>query len=119
METKKCKKCNIDFTLEQDDFSFYEKMKVPVPSICPDCRFKMRALWRNETTLYSGQKCDMCEKSIITMYNPKSPYKKYCYECFYSEQWNPKDYAMDYDKSRPFFEQMGEFLKKVPKRNKK
>jgi len=117
IEEKKCNKCNSDFILEQDDFSFYEKMKVPVPNICPDCRFKIRAQWRNEMTLYSGQKCGLCQKNILTMYNPKSPYTIYCYECFYSEKWDPKDYAMDYDRSRPFFDQMKEFLIKVPKIN--
>jgi hypothetical protein len=114
-EIRECNRCKNKFTLEPDDFSFYEKMKVPTPSVCPDCRFKMRAMWRNEITLYSGQKCDMCQKSILTMYNPKASYKIYCYECFYSEKWSPKDYATPYDKSRPFFDQMKEFLGKVPK----
>ncbi len=116
-ETKNCQNCKKDFIIEPDDFSFYEKMKVPVPQICPDCRFKMRAMWRNETTLYSGTKCGMCNKSIITMYNPKSPYTIYCYDCFYSEKWNSKDYATEYDKSRPFMTQMGEFMIRVPKIN--
>lgn len=116
-EIKNCQKCKQDYTIEPDDFSFYEKMKVSVPNICPDCRFKMRAQWRNETTLYGGQKCDMCKKSIITMYNPKAPYKKYCYDCFYSEKWNPRDYGVVYDKKRSFFEQMGDLLKNVPKIN--
>ncbi len=117
METKNCKKCQKDFDLDSDDLGFYEKMKVPVPNVCPDCRFKMRAMWRNEMTLYSGRKCAMCDKSILSMYNPKSPYKVFCYDCFYSEKWDPKDYAMDYDKSKPFFEQMDMFLKQVPKIN--
>ncbi len=116
-ENRQCNRCKENFILEEDDFSFYEKMKVPAPNVCPDCRFKMRAMWRNETMLYSGQKCDVCQKSIITMYNPKSPYKKYCYDCFYSENWDPKDYATEYDKTRPFFDQMKEFLIKVPKIN--
>jgi len=117
MEKKICQKCKNDFELEQDDFSFYEKMKVPVPNICPDCRFKMRAMFRNETSLYSGRKCGLCNKSVLSMYNPKLPYTIYCYECFYSEKWDPKDYATVYDKTRPFFDQMGEFLIKVPKIN--
>lgn len=117
METKNCQKCTQEFILEKDDLSFYEKMKVPAPNVCPDCRFKTRAMWRNEMTLYSGRKCAMCDKSILSMYNPKSPYKVFCYDCFYSEKWDPKDYAMDYDKSRPFFEQMDIFLKQVPKIN--
>lgn len=116
-ETKQCNKCKQDFILDQDDFSFYEKMQVPVPKICPDCRFKLRAVWRNETRLYTGRKCDMCEKSIISMYNPKSPYKIYCYDCFYSDKWDAKDYAMEYDETRPFLEQLKELFIKVPKIN--
>ncbi len=115
METKQCTKCKESFTLDSDELGFYEKIKVPVPKICPDCRFKMRALFRNETTLYSGRKCGLCSKGIISMYNPKLPYIIYCYECFYSEKWEPRDYAMDYNKNRPFLEQFKELLLKVPK----
>lgn len=110
-----CKKCKQDFILDSNDQGFYQKMKVPNPQVCPDCRFKMRALFRNETTLYSGRKCALCGKSVISMYNPKSPYTIYCYDCFYSEKWDPKDYAMEYDESRPFLDQFKEFLIKVPK----
>jgi len=112
---QECKKCKKEFILDSDDFSFYEKMKVPVPKICPDCRFKMRAMFRNEMTLYSGRKCGLCGKSVISMYNPKSPYTIYCYDCFYSDKWDPKDYAMDYDFSHSFLEQMKDFLIQVPK----
>ena len=92
-------------------------MKVPAPGVCPDCRFKMRALFRNETTLYSGRKCALCDKSVISMYNPKLPYTVYCYNCFYSEKWDPRDYAIDYDENKPFLEQFKELLGKVPKIN--
>lgn len=112
---KICTKCNTNFTVDQDDQSFYQKMQVPIPNVCPDCRFMMRSLFRNETNLYSGRKCDLCSKSIVTMYNPKLPYTIYCYDCFYSEHWDPKSYATDYDESRPFIEQMKDFLIKVPK----
>ncbi|MDQ5954919.1 MAG: hypothetical protein QG583_847 [Patescibacteria group bacterium] len=114
-ENKICQNCKSDFTIEPDDFSFYEKMQVPAPLICPDCRFKMRAMWRNETTLYSGRTCDMCNKNIVTMYNPKSPYTIYCYNCFYSEKWDPRSYAQDFDFNRSYVEQFKEFLIKVPK----
>ena len=75
-EKRKCKKCKEEFILDQDDFGFYEKMNVPVPKICPDCRFKMRAIWRNERTLYN-RTCNLCSRSIISMYNPNSPYTVY------------------------------------------
>ena len=113
-EIRQCKKCQRDFILEVDDFSFYKKMDVPVPNICPDCRFKMRAVWRNEHTLYN-RTCGLCNRSIISMYNPKSPYIVYCNECWISDKWDPFSYAIDYDPSKPFFEQFGKLMKKVPR----
>ncbi len=89
-------------------------MKVPNPTECPDCRFMCRAIWRNETTLYSRM-CDMCQKGIISMYNPKSPYTVYCNDCYRSDAWDAKDFAQDYDMSKSFFEQLDELLKKIPK----
>ena len=41
-ETKVCQNCKKDFVIEPDDFAFYEKMKVPAPTFCPDCRMTQR-----------------------------------------------------------------------------
>ena len=116
-ENRICRNCKKEFLIDSEDFNFYEKMKVPAPKVCPDCRFKMRAMFRNETTLYSGCKCGLCGKGIISMYNPKSLYSTYCYDCYHSEKWESKDYAKDYDENRPFIEQFKELLIKVPKIN--
>jgi len=113
-ETKICKNCQKEFVIDSDDFSFYEKMKVPAPVNCPMCRFQWRALWRNEMHLYS-RKCQLCGKSIVAMYHPESPYTVYCQDCWLSDKWDPTDYTKDYDSSRSFFDQMGELLVKVPK----
>lgn len=112
-----CRISGEEFEVTDDDQAFYAKMGVPIPTISPTMRFKWRAMWRNETTLYSGQKCALCEKKIVTMYNPKSPYTIYCYDCYWSEKWDSRDYAMDFDTSRSFIDQMKEFLEKVPKMN--
>ena len=109
-----CQNCKQEFVIEPDDFSFYEKMKVPPPVNCPRCRFQWRALFRNEMHLYN-RKCEMCGKSIIAMYHPESPYTVYCQDCWQSDKWDPTSYAQDYDQKRPFFDQMGELLKKIPK----
>jgi len=113
-ETKICQNCHNEFVIEPDDFSFYEKMKVPAPVNCPQCRFQWRALWRNEMHLYN-RKCTLCDKSIVAMYHPDSPYTVYCQDCWLSDKWDPNSYAQDYDPKRPFFDQMDELLKKVPK----
>ena len=113
-EIKNCKKCSQNFILEKDDLSFYEKMKVPVPKVCPDCRFKMRAMFRNERTLYN-QNCGLCHRSIITMYNTNSPYIIYCNDCWLSDKWDPYSYAINYDSTKPFFDQLKALVLKVPK----
>lgn len=100
--------------MDASDLSFYEKMGVPVPALCPECRFRRRAGFRNERTLYK-QNCKLCAKSVITMYNPKSPLVVYCNDCWASDKWDPSAYAMEYDPSRPFFDQLKELSQKVPK----
>ena len=40
-ETKNCQNCKNDFTIEVDDFSFYEKIGVDVPKICSECRAQL------------------------------------------------------------------------------
>ena len=112
---KTCTRCHTHFEVDENDVGFYQKMKVPVPEVCPDCRFKMRAVWRNEMSLYSGRTCGLCNKNIITMYNPKSPYTVYCNTCYRGDSWDPKSYAQDYDFSRPFFEQLNELFIRGPK----
>lgn len=109
-----CQNCKHPFTIEPDDFTFYEKIQVPPPKICPRCRFMRRMQFRNEITLYTRQ-CMKCGKPVISMYNPKSPYIIYCESCYISDSWNAGDYAMDYNPARPFLDQLGELFLRVPK----
>jgi len=61
-EIKQCKSCDQNFTIESEDFAFYNKIKVPPPTWCPECRFKARHAFRNQTTLYK-RNCDLCKKT--------------------------------------------------------
>ncbi|MCL4399999.1 hypothetical protein M1506_01850 [Patescibacteria group bacterium] len=49
------------------------------------------------------------------MYSEDKPFKVYCYDCWFSDKWNAASYYLDYDFSRPFFEQFRELLIKVPR----
>ncbi|HEY4513018.1 MAG TPA: hypothetical protein VJH06_00700 [Candidatus Paceibacterota bacterium] len=113
-ETKNCQKCKKDFTIEPDDFGFYEKIKVPPPTFCPDCRFKRRLASSNERSLFK-RKCDLSGNDIFSMYPADAPFPVYNTDDWYSDKWDPYEYGMDYDFSRPFFEQFQELLNKVPK----
>jgi CxxC-x17-CxxC domain-containing protein len=74
-----------------------------------------RQLFRNERSLYKTM-CALCGKNIISMYAPENGYTVYCVECYASDRWNPHSYAKEYDFSRPFFEQLGELFRAIPRR---
>ena len=112
-QQKICQNCKSDFTIEPDDFGFYEKIKVPPPTFCPECRRQRRWAWRNNMSLYS-RKCDLCNKSVVSIYAPESGLTIYCNKCWWSDNWDSKNYGVDYDFSRSFFTQFKELLQKVP-----
>lgn len=110
-----CQNCKKAFDIETEDFSFYEKIKVPPPTFCPECRMIRRFAWRNERNLYKKlNSASQKGEEIISMYSPDSPYIVYDKGYWWSDKWNPLSYGKEYDFSRPFFEQFDGLLKKVP-----
>jgi len=113
-EIKTCRQCKNQFEITPDDLGFYEKMGVPAPKLCPDCRMKRKLIWRNERTFYK-RRCDLCGESIITIYHPHHSAPIYCVKCYHSDKWNPLSYGLIYNSERPFFEQFQKLLISVPK----
>jgi hypothetical protein len=111
---KQCQNCSSSFEITQDDLQFYKKIDIPPPTFCPDCRYQMRIGDRNEWNLYK-RKCDLCEKEMVSIYNPDYSGPVYCQPCFWSDNWDARDFRQDFDFSRGFFEQFGEFRLKVPR----
>lgn len=112
-ETKTCQNCQKEFTIEPEDFEFYNKIKVPAPTFCPECRLQRRLAVFNIFNLYK-RPCDLCHKDFISMYRSDIPYTVYCPKCWWSDNWNPLSFGRDYDFSRPFFEQFKELLHVSP-----
>ena len=113
-EKRKCQNCNREFAIEPEDLAFYDKIKVPPPTWCPECRMVRRLQFRNERTLYRFT-CELCGEPGISMYPDTAPFPVYCANCWYSDKWDQLSYARDYDFSRPFFEQWKDLFFKVPK----
>jgi len=115
MERRNCQNCKNDFTIEPDDFLFYEKIKVPAPTFCPNCRFIRRLMWRNERSFYH-RKCDLCGKKIISVFEDEKM-KVYCQDCWLSDKWEASTYNLDYDFNKTFFEQYISLFKLIPEMN--
>lgn len=112
-EIRQCQNCKQDFVVEPEDFDFYEKIKVPPPTFCPECRFQRRLAFFNLTTLYK-RPCDLCKKEVVSSYTPDAPYVVYCPKCWWSDKWDALDYGQDFDFSKPFLEQWNNLHHKVP-----
>jgi hypothetical protein len=115
-EIKNCQNCKNNFTIESDDFSFYEKIKMPPPTWCWKCRAMRRMSFRNFRYLFE-RTCDATGKKIFTIYPPNAPMPVYSRDYWMSDQWDAIDYGRDYDFSRPFFEQFKELYHSVPASN--
>jgi len=112
-EIRNCQNCKKDFIIESDDFLFYEKIKVPPPTFCPECRMIRRMMWRNVRSL-NKRECGLCNKSLISMYSDKGA-PVYCAECFYSDKWNQFATGLYYDFSKTFFDQFSYLLSQAPR----
>ena len=112
-ETKNCQNCKKDFVIESEDFNFYEKIKVPPPTWCPECRVSRRLNWQGYRVLYK-RKCDFTGDTIISTFHPNSLYKVYRQDVWWGDQWDSTEYSKDIDWTRPFLEQFKELMLEVP-----
>lgn len=111
-----CQSCQKEFVIEPDDVVFYEKMRIPAPTWCPECRTVRRMSWRNERSWYR-RTCDATGKTVLSMFRQESGYKVYEQNYWRSDAWDPLEYGCDVDMTRPFFQQFQELLKTVPEPN--
>ena len=108
-----CQNCKSSFTIEPEDFNFYEKIRVPAPTWCPECRMIRRMASVNAWSLFY-RNCDKCGKRVLSMYSPSLKITVYCQPCWWADDWDGTEYATGYDPSKPFFIQLKELSEKVP-----
>jgi len=111
---KDCKKCSNKFEILDEDHKFYQKLDLPEPLECPDCRQQKRLAYRNEKVLYKRQ-CDKCNKKIISTFSSDKPFPVYCQECFWADNWDATDFNAEINFEKPFFDQFYDLMQKVPR----
>ncbi len=113
METRNCQNCKKDFSIDTDDFSFYQKMKVPVPTWCPYCRMVRRLTFRNERNLFRRKDAHTGLDSF-SGFPAEANLNSYENSYWHSDAWDPMDYGVDYDFSVSFFKQFSDLFSRVP-----
>ncbi|MFA6514871.1 MAG: hypothetical protein WCT42_01235 [Candidatus Paceibacterota bacterium] len=112
-QTKICQSCKKDFIIEPDDFSFYEKIKVPAPTWCPECRAIRRMSFRDHRVLYK-RKSDLTNKIIFSIFHPESQVKVWEQDIWWSDKLDGLDYGIDINFNKPFLNQIKELFHSVP-----
>src|SRR3989344_5252524 len=74
-EIKLCQNCKKEFTIEPEDFKFYEKMQVLAPTWCPECRLVRRLSFINTWSLH-WRNCDVCKEKTLSEYPPEDQVKE-------------------------------------------
>src|SRR3989338_102010 len=113
--TKTCQHCATSFEITADDMRFYERIHVPPPTWCPECRMIRRMTWRNERSLHK-RKCDAPghNEVLISAYSPGEQCRIYDHMYWWSDKWDALEFRMSYDFTKPFFGQFAELLRNVP-----
>lgn len=81
-----CERCTSQFRVVPQETGFYERVGLPVPHFCPNCRNAERIKMRNPLKLWH-RKCmkDGCQNEFETSYAPDRPEIVYCESCYQQE----------------------------------
>lgn len=112
VEQKTCRDCGGGFQVSSEDVSFHERIDVPSPDVCPECRAMRRlAFW--PFGKFHKRNCDLTGEKIISIFPPDARFPVYRTANWYSDKWEPP--SLDYDPSRSFFDQLYELQNKTPR----
>jgi hypothetical protein len=112
-----CQQCGRVFDISQEDIEFYKKLRVPPPTLCPNCRLQRRLGWRiNFLPIFYKKTCSAPghKEKIISFYSEENPVKVYDDEYYLSDKWDALEFGRDYDFSKPFFEQFKQLTLEIP-----
>ncbi len=113
MKHQTCQDCKLSFAIDTDDQNFYERMHVPLPTFCPQCRWKRRAAYRNQQRLFRATDAFTGEK-IFSLFPDEAKMCVVTQDEWFSDSWDAMTYGRDYNFSRNFFEQLFELQREVP-----
>jgi hypothetical protein len=89
-EVISCKKCDKAYKIIPAELRFYKKIGIPLPRMCPDCRFVERFSYINPPELWHRGCMNIlvegkCPNEFETSYAPNRPEIVYCESCYQQE----------------------------------
>ena len=106
-----CKQCTKNFQIFAEDIEFYKMLRVPPPTLCPDCRMQRRLGWRiSMLPIFYKKRCSVPghKEDVITFHSSDSSVKVYDDQYYLSDAWDGLDFGRSYELKDSFFEQFCE-----------
>src|SRR3989344_6437708 len=100
-----CEHCKQNFIISEEELVLYKKVDIELPTLCNFCRIKLHLSFWMFGKFRKG-KSDLSGESLITVLPEKNRYPIYTQTEWYSDKWDAMNFGIDYDSSRPFFEQL-------------
>jgi hypothetical protein len=81
-----CESCSKNYKVIPNEFLFYQKLDIPLPRLCPDCRHYRRVESRGPNKLWH-RSCmnEGCNNEFETSYSPERKEIIYCEHCYQNE----------------------------------
>ena len=112
---KKSPYCAKRFAITPDDIKFYNKLRVPPPTLCPPCR-RMRRLAFGYMLRFYKTKCQVPghSETVISTVPSSIPLTIYDWEYYRTYEWNPEQYARELNPRETFFDFFWKMRQEVP-----
>ncbi len=109
-----CNQCQSLFFVTEEDQTFYIKMEVPVPSLCPECRLQRRLAFISNRLFWAT--CAKTGKKFLSQFDESIiQCPLYSGEAYWSDDWDALEYGRDFDFSRSFFDQFHDLMRVAPR----
>lgn len=110
---RSCRLSGQKFYVRPEDIVFYKKIGVPLPTLCLDERLRKKFAFSSAQLFYNTS--DKTGNKIVSMYPPDNKYKIYEHKIWFSDEWDPMEYQVEYDPNNSFFEQFAKLFIQAPR----
>ncbi len=108
---KACSQCQQPFFVTEQDQAFYQRIGVPTPTKCPNCRLKLRlAFW--PFGRFHQRADSLTGKPLISVFSSTARFPVTDRNNWYSDTWEAP--SKTFDVRRPFFDQLKELQEVTP-----
>lgn len=111
-----CRFSGEKFYVRPEDVEFYKKIRVPLPTLFPQERWRRMLAYQNVHNLFYVTSAFSGER-IIAAYPPDTLFKIFEHQVWFSDKWDPLSFGTQLDAAKGFFEQFSELRKLVPRPN--